>query len=155
MSTQIGRRCSLSIHKCWYLCPTLSVSYILFTLLDTMNELFKQSLSWVYNFLTTLRVNSEEESWLSFLRSLDAHHSWKRYISRTPNIAFLMIWAQMADLDFGLIHQNISIMKALFHYQGHPLLKVARCYQIHTLLQKGFLRSSSLNWGSNSLDEKP
>ena len=30
------------------------------------------------------------------------------------NIAFLMDWAQMADLDFGLIHQNISIKKASF-----------------------------------------
>ena len=41
--------------------------------------------------------------------------------SRTSNIAFLMDWDQMADLDFGLIHQNVSIKKASFHYQGCPL----------------------------------
>jgi hypothetical protein len=28
--------------------------------------------------------------------------------SRTSNIAFLLDWAQMLDLDFGLIRQNIS-----------------------------------------------
>ena len=33
-------------------------------------------------------------------------------INRMSNIAFLMDSAQMADLDFGLIHQNISIKKA-------------------------------------------
>ena len=32
--------------------------------------------------------------------------------SRTSNIAFLMDWAQISDLDFGLIRQNISIKKA-------------------------------------------
>ena len=31
------------------------------------------------------------------------------------NIAFLLEWAQMSDLDFGLIRQNISIKKASFH----------------------------------------
>ena len=41
--------------------------------------------------------------------------------SRASNIAFLMDWAQMSDLDFGLIRQNISIKKASFHYQGCPL----------------------------------
>ena len=43
------------------------------------------------------------------------------YISRTSNIDFLMDWAQISDLDFGLIRQNISIKKASFHYQGCPL----------------------------------
>jgi hypothetical protein len=42
-------------------------------------------------------------------------------ISRTSNIAFLLDWAQMSDLDFGLIRQNISIKKASFQYQGCPL----------------------------------
>ena len=41
--------------------------------------------------------------------------------SRTSNIAFLMDWAQMADLDFGLIQQKNFIKKASFHYQGCPL----------------------------------
>ena len=41
--------------------------------------------------------------------------------SRTSNIAFLICWAQMSDLDFGLIWQNISNKKASFHYQGCPL----------------------------------
>ena len=41
--------------------------------------------------------------------------------SRTSNIAFLMDWAQISDLDFGLIRQNISIKKPSFHYQGCPL----------------------------------
>ena len=41
--------------------------------------------------------------------------------SRMSNIAFLLDWAQMSDLDFGLIRQNISIKKASFHYQGCPL----------------------------------
>ena len=31
------------------------------------------------------------------------------HISRTSNIAFLIGWAQILDLDFGLIQQNISI----------------------------------------------
>jgi hypothetical protein len=43
------------------------------------------------------------------------------YSSQMSNIAFLMDWAQMSDLDFGLIRQNISIKKASFHYQGCPL----------------------------------
>ena len=30
-------------------------------------------------------------------------------------------WAQMSDLDFGLIQQNISNKNASFHYQGCPL----------------------------------
>ena len=38
------------------------------------------------------------------------------YISRASNIAFLLDWAQMSDLDFGLIQQNISIKKASFQY---------------------------------------
>ena len=42
-------------------------------------------------------------------------------LSRMSNIAFLMDRAQMSDLDFGSIHQNISIKKASFHYQGCPL----------------------------------
>ena len=35
-----------------------------------------------------------------------------RYNSRASNIAFLLDIAQMSDLDFGLIQQNISIKKA-------------------------------------------
>ena len=51
------------------------------------------------------------------------------FISRTSNIAFLMDWAQMSDLDFGLIRQNISIKKASFHHQGCPLsLKSAKLW---------------------------
>ena len=42
-------------------------------------------------------------------------------ISRVSNIAFLLDWAQMSDLDFGLIQQNISNKKASFQYQGCPL----------------------------------
>ena len=38
--------------------------------------------------------------------------------SQASNIAFLLDWAQMLDLDFGLIQQNISIQKASFQYQG-------------------------------------
>ena len=48
-------------------------------------------------------------------------HSRSDDISRTSNIAFLMDWAQISDLDFGLIRQNTSIKKASFHYQGCPL----------------------------------
>ena len=49
-----------------------------------------------------------------------------RIMSWTSNIAFLMDWAQMSDIDFGLIRQNISnknsiIKGALF------LWKVATC----------------------------
>jgi hypothetical protein len=36
--------------------------------------------------------------------------------SRTSNIAFLTDSAETVDLDFGLIHQNISFKKASFHY---------------------------------------
>ena len=36
------------------------------------------------------------------------------------NIAFLMDWAEIVDLGFGLIHQNIFIKKAFI-----PLLRVA------------------------------
>ena len=47
---------------------------------------------------------------------------WKIWhTSRTSNIAFLIGWAQMSDLDFGLIRQNISNKKASFQYQGCPL----------------------------------
>ena len=46
---------------------------------------------------------------------LQTHHS------RPSNIAFLLEWAQMLDLDFGLIRQNISFKKAFFQYQGCPL----------------------------------
>jgi hypothetical protein len=38
--------------------------------------------------------------------------NWQDF-SRLSNIAFLMDCAQMADLDFGLIHQNISIKIAV------------------------------------------
>ena len=43
------------------------------------------------------------------------------HISRASNIAFLLDIAQMSDLDFGLIQQNISIKKASFQYQGCSL----------------------------------
>ena len=46
----------------------------------------------------------------SFYLSLDNDKN------RTSNVAFLIDWAQMSDLDFGLIQQNISIKKASFHY---------------------------------------
>ena len=36
--------------------------------------------------------------------------------SRTSNKAFLTDSAETVDLDFGLIHQNISFKKASFHY---------------------------------------
>ena len=36
--------------------------------------------------------------------------------SQTSNIAFLTDSAETVDLDFGLIHQNISFKKASFHY---------------------------------------
>jgi hypothetical protein len=36
--------------------------------------------------------------------------------SRASNIAYLLDWAQMSDLDFGLIQQNIFIKKASFQY---------------------------------------
>ena len=39
--------------------------------------------------------------------------------SQMSNLVFLMDWAQMSDLDFGLIHQNF------FHQKGFiPLSKV-------------------------------
>ena len=37
------------------------------------------------------------------------------------SLAFLLDWAQMLDLDFGLIRQNISINKASFQNQECPL----------------------------------
>ena len=49
------------------------------------------------------------------------HTEWWLDNSQTSNIAFLLDWVQMLDLDFGLIRQNISIKKASFHYQGCPL----------------------------------
>ena len=45
---------------------------------------------------------------------------YDRNQSRTSNIAFLLDWAQIKDLDFGLIRQNISIKKTSFHYQECP-----------------------------------
>ena len=36
-------------------------------------------------------------------------------------LAFLLDWAQMLDLDFGLNRQNIFIKKASFQFQGCPL----------------------------------
>ena len=37
-------------------------------------------------------------------------------ISQASNIAFLLEWAQISDLDFGLIQQNISTQKDSFQY---------------------------------------
>ena len=48
-------------------------------------------------------------------------NSFIALISRASNIAFLLEWAQISDLDFGLIQQNISTKKASFQYQGCPL----------------------------------
>ena len=39
------------------------------------------------------------------------------------NIAFLTDWAQIADLDFGLIHKNISIKEGLIPLLRVPFLK--------------------------------
>ena len=37
-------------------------------------------------------------------------------------------WAEMADLDFDLIHQKMSIKKESFHYKGALFIqKVSRC----------------------------
>jgi hypothetical protein len=42
----------------------------------------------------------------------------------------------MADLYFGLIHQNISTKKASFHYQGCPLsLKSGKLWQAEIISQ--------------------
>ena len=40
----------------------------------------------------------------------------RKHLSRASNIAFLLERAQMLDLDFGLIQQNISNKKASFQY---------------------------------------
>ena len=42
-------------------------------------------------------------------------------MSQASNIAFLLDIAQMSDLDFGLIQQNVSIKNTSFQYQGGPL----------------------------------
>ena len=50
--------------------------------------------------------------------------------------------------------KSFSILFCKFHlFGGHIGYFFSKVD--HTLLQKWFLRSSSLNWGSNSLDEKP
>jgi len=67
--------------------------------------------------LTASKVRLISIIWRYFIDS----EPKEEVISRTSNIAFLMDWAQISDLDFGLIRQNTSIKKASFHYQGWPL----------------------------------
>ena len=73
---------------------------------------------WVPNFHVKKSVCKLNKSFVHF-------PIWQFFIyfdsSRTSNIAFLLDWAQMSDLDFGLIRQNISNKKASFQYQGCPL----------------------------------
>ena len=59
----------------------------------------------------------------STLAKVDKDQLISKYLftSRMSNIAFLMDWAQMSDLGFGLIHRNITIKKAPFHHQECPL----------------------------------
>ena len=71
-------------------------------------------LQWVYC-KSSFIFNGVRKKGTLYLESLISN------ISRASNIAFLLDWAQMSDLDFGLIRQNISIKKASFHYQGCPL----------------------------------
>ena len=54
-------------------------------------------------------ILQKNERWISALEDY-------YFKSRASNIAFLLDWAQMLDLDFGLIQQNISIKKASFQY---------------------------------------
>ena len=53
------------------------------------------------------------------------------------NIAFLMDWAEVVDLDFGLIHQNMSIKKGLHFIIKSALFlqKVVRCDEILILIE--------------------
>ena len=80
--------------------------------------------TWLQIFLTWICAQFCSTIWLwkhcLFVSNSSSQQPVPNY-SRTSNIAFLMDWAQMSDLDFGLIRQNISIKKASFHYQGCPL----------------------------------
>jgi len=58
---------------------------------------------------------------LSFCRTASRPYTLSYINSRASNIAILLEWAQISDLDFGLIQQNISTKKASFQYQGCPL----------------------------------
>ena len=74
-------------------------------------KLKKRELEMNFCVLTPI-LSSRQTAWWPYKLS---------HISRVSNIAFLLDWAQMSDLDFGLIQQNISIKKASFLYQGCPL----------------------------------
>ena len=83
-------------------------------------------------------------------------------ISRTSNIAFLLDWAEMFDLYFGLIRQNISIQKASFYYQGCPLsLKSGKLwlnsyiYWISITSNWFFSQQFSLSYSKNILSVYP
>ena len=73
-----------------------------------------------YHYVTLFKKPKKRECQNTFMYS-----RWQCrffcHISRASNIAFLLDIAQMSDLDFGLIQQNISIKKASFQYQGRPL----------------------------------
>ena len=67
---------------------------------------------------------------------------------------------------FAILASNDNVLWALWMKPGGAITGIyALLFSIHfahillsydgTLLQKSFLRSSCLNWGSNSLDEKP
>ena len=67
------------------------------------------------------QIDSNEKTNISRVSNIESDNSQNvgledYNISRTSNIAFLMDWAQISDLDFGLIQQNISIFY-------HPLYK--------------------------------
>ena len=68
--------------------------------------------------LLELKLVADPQNWAAIPSS---ERRPSEVISRASNIAFFLDWAQMSDLDFGLIRQNISIRKASFRYQWCPL----------------------------------
>jgi len=78
----------------------------------------------MYRYRKKLQCKMKKEIYLKYLvyfMNCMIQGTLNNDISRTSNIAFLIGWAQMSDLDFGLIRQKISNKKASFQYQGCPL----------------------------------
>ena len=91
------------------------------------HKICKSKVNYFFSVLNFTNLSSDDRLKVHLFRIIELIKSIS-LISRMSNIAFFIGWAQMSDLDFGLIRQNISNKKASFQYQGCPLsLKVASC----------------------------
>ena len=109
LSTDINLVCGCALMVVWSATfPKLSLVHIVSTVVMSLSWNFPSWAEPSYKVAKPSRAghfNFRAETELSIF-----------FYSRASNIAFLLDWAQMSDLDFGLIQQNISIKKASFQY---------------------------------------